>query len=651
MKRLLLAILLLLLGGGTAEATCSSVPFTFVPGTLAQSGQVNANFAALVACINVPPVFPSIATGSILGNTSGFTQAAAALATVPEGYAVKQAIFQGTSAFQGTPCAGWTDTENQTYFPTGGIVSRTVCLQIAGQTTAAKNPSGGGTLAYPVGDDGYVNYVGPNLWTWTSTNTLRNPATSTTNVLDAFGLEFSWARQVPNPAVSSGMSGFTFSGNSSDIFGILPGSGQIATANTSNVLTVTLANHNLAVGNYVTFPNATSGGGISLGGSSDTCSTNGNFGGAYFVQSTPTVNTFTIDACQTATSNTTIGGSNYPIDFPQIGITESTNPFAFTMGSATVNVTHASHEVCPATGTNTANPLCSTSNPTVVFWSGASASNGCTLAGNHTVQSIVDANTYAITINPIQDGCTTPSGSGSGGGTPTASYGATAQTVNYGSMSISTNAPTFENPCGVITWAVGSPPSLGAGSLPAMLLDCTGLHAVGLTPNWISSDQAQYAQFAFYGGLILGHASLDSILDLSEASGQNSILRFTSGGQGFAHRKFQVQMDSSLNFAIFDVAGGANQFFVDHSNHQLTLGIEGQVSLPSTVKDVMLAQGTALPTNSTSGFVYISTMAGAPVSAPANWSSGYIPIVIDTTDHKLCWNETGGSTWKCATGS
>lgn len=50
MKRLLATLLFLI--PNVAWATCSSVPYTFTPNTLAQSGQVNANFAAVVSCAN-----------------------------------------------------------------------------------------------------------------------------------------------------------------------------------------------------------------------------------------------------------------------------------------------------------------------------------------------------------------------------------------------------------------------------------------------------------------------------------------------------------------------------------------------------------------------------------------------------------------------
>lgn len=77
------------------------------------------------------------------------------------------------------------------------------------------------------------------------------------------------------------------------------------------------------------------------------------------------------------------------------------NPFATTSGAATVTVTHASHGA--AAGDQ-------------VSYTGASAINGLTLAGAYTIATVVDANSYTITA------ASTASGTGSGGGTVTASY-------------------------------------------------------------------------------------------------------------------------------------------------------------------------------------------------------------------------------------
>jgi len=54
-----------------------------------------------------------------------------------------------------------------------------------------------------------------------------------------------------------------------------------------------------------------------------------------------------------------------------------------------------------------------------------------------------------------------------------------------------------------------------------------------------------------------------------------------------------------------------------------------------------------LATTATTGFPVLPTMAGAPTGMTG--AAGAAPIVIDSTDNKLCWNSGGGV--KCVTGS
>jgi len=69
--------------------------------------------------------------------------------------------------------------------------------------------------------------------------------------------------------------------------------------------------------------------------------------------------------------------------------------------------------------------------------------------------------------------------------------------------------------------------------------------------------------------------------------------------------------------------------------------------------DIRLAPTTGnLATTAVGPFPYVPAMAGAPTGAPSAWAGGNIPVVIDVTNHKICWNETGaGGGWKCALGS
>lgn len=60
--------------------------------------------------------------------------------------------------------------------------------------------------------------------------------------------------------------------------------------------------------------------------------------------------------------------------------------------------------------------------------------------------------------------------------------------------------------------------------------------------------------------------------------------------------------------------------------------------------------GSNIATNSTSPFLYVNTMAGAPSGTPAASATGVAPVVVDVTNHKFCWYEAAVG-WKCATGS
>lgn len=76
MKRLLLAACLAL-WSASAWATCGGVPNTFVNGTIADASQVNANFTALVSCVNAIDAGQittgTIASARLFGSYTGIT--------------------------------------------------------------------------------------------------------------------------------------------------------------------------------------------------------------------------------------------------------------------------------------------------------------------------------------------------------------------------------------------------------------------------------------------------------------------------------------------------------------------------------------------------------------------------------------------------
>jgi hypothetical protein len=71
----------------------------------------------------------------------------------------------------------------------------------------------------------------------------------------------------------------------------------------------------------------------------------------------------------------------------------------------------------------------------------------------------------------------------------------------------------------------------------------------------------------------------------------------------------------------------------------------GTSNVSGTFRGVVAAPA-ALPTNSTRGFLYIPTCAGTPTGVPAA-QAGTVPLVFDTTNHKLYVYE--GGTWKGGT--
>ena len=57
--------------------------------------------------------------------------------------------------------------------------------------------------------------------------------------------------------------------------------------------------------------------------------------------------------------------------------------------------------------------------------------------------------------------------------------------------------------------------------------------------------------------------------------------------------------------------------------------------------------GTGLiATDATSGFMYVPTCAGTPTGTPANTPTGYVPLVVDSTNNKLYFYSNGA--WRDA---
>lgn len=64
-------------------------------------------------------------------------------------------------------------------------------------------------------------------------------------------------------------------------------------------------------------------------------------------------------------------------------------------------------------------------------------------------------------------------------------------------------------------------------------------------------------------------------------------------------------------------------------------------------RSIWLATSVPLATNATGGYPFIPTMAGTPNGVPLHAALGAAPIVVDRTNHKLCFNDDGSGVWHC----
>ncbi len=173
--------------------------------------------------------------------------------------------------------------------------------------------------------------------------------------------------------------------------------------------------------------------------------------------------------------------------------------------------------------------------------------------------------------------------------------------AGYGALSASA-AFVYSNGNPIVVGA----DSAGGGSQPIIFATGTGIHEV--------------ARFTANGAFTFG--------------GYFGTGGFTGNGQ--------AAMDASATggFQIFGKGSTDDLEFYNASS-----ALVGKV--PTGTTSVAWGGGT-LATNATSGFLYLPTMAGIPTGTPVA-QTGYAPIVIDTTDNKVCFYN--GSAWKCASGS
>ena len=79
-RRILFALILSLVSFAASAQICSSVPYTFVPGTTIYSGQINSNFSALMSCMNSNAA--TLGVNSDITSLTGLSGTSAILGTV-----------------------------------------------------------------------------------------------------------------------------------------------------------------------------------------------------------------------------------------------------------------------------------------------------------------------------------------------------------------------------------------------------------------------------------------------------------------------------------------------------------------------------------------------------------------------------------------
>lgn len=336
--------------------------------------------------------------------------------------------------------------------------------------TYVKNPYttealwAGSPLGYAVIDDNYRAFDYTNNFALISRNPLRlDPVDNVENRVD-LGPQVFLQRIVPNIQNNSYLASLHWQMSGSNMTATL-GTDPFATASGTRDVQVTMTNHQIQAGAYVWFATSVSGGGVTFGGSSDDNSDYGNTHGSYKVQQVLDANRFTIKVADTASSSVNFGGSGKTMLYRAFG-TESTDPFELQAGSHIVYVTHANHQLQAGN---------------YVFWSGGSTigGTGIKMAGNHFVRTIIDANTYTVWLDEIQDGAASSPANITGGGTPSYWHGGSSVDMNAIVMVGQVISGERANPQFQLNLGLGSPPNYGDGNHQQWHWTTTGYYYTG----------------------------------------------------------------------------------------------------------------------------------------------------------------------------
>jgi hypothetical protein len=166
-----LALFVLLTGNGSAKATSCTVPNSFVNNTVADADQMNANFTAILTCINVNSVVgpnsSTVGDFACFGNASGNLLSACTTAWTPYTPTI-------TCGSGGSPT---TSTTGGRYKKVGKIVEVSVTALVTTYGTCGSWLF----ISLPVASGGVVNVIPGYVCTATYTNGPTIP----TNILGA----------------------------------------------------------------------------------------------------------------------------------------------------------------------------------------------------------------------------------------------------------------------------------------------------------------------------------------------------------------------------------------------------------------------------------------------------------------------------------
>jgi len=254
----------------------------------------------------------------------------------------------------------------------------------------------------------------------------------------------------------------------------------------------------------------------------------------------------------------------------------------------------------------------------------------------------IGTNGYGLNLNPgaagqaITMGTNGLPGWGAGGGGGLSTVGAFGSSANTAGASVSGSTLTLQpadgsNPGGVSTTTqtfAGNKAFTGnvkVGTVNALVsaepLGVNKACSVGSSSGSDGQNIIMYMSAGVGGPILAGHTD-----SADKATLNNDAAAIQLGGNGFiVYTMPGVAVGNTRTFTA--------QFGCD-KNKNCIFGSAADGS-----------SSAALATTAAAGFVYIPSMAGTPTGTPTRTPTGYPPIVIDSTNKKLCYYFT---TWECS---